>query len=218
MIKGNAEVCYVIEWLDGDGQSLQTISVCEDGRGVIYDGRHLEIVGDTIINTRYLDEILDDFQDRTLYRIPPRLLSCLFGAATSDEFFHTSLSLYDTCEDFRNKAYRDDGGGVLLFLTEEQEVAWLVENATDIAAFDAMAGVEVAEDFSRITVTRPQEEMYEFLLENFNLYTPFDMVVRQIILGKDPNIVTAEIVLIDEGSGEVIYSAKWPDEAIHLEQ
>lgn len=208
---------YVIEWFDEGNRSLQKISICENGEGIVYNNRYFKISGNYWLDINYFDKIFDDFQGRTLYRIPPKLLLCLFGAETPEEFWSIEYPLYNTCEDFRNKAYFDEENNVLLLLTEEQKLAWLLDYDSNIEEFDAMDGVEVAEDYSQITITKPKSEMYEFIWENFNLYTPFDMVVRQIVIGKDPNTITAKIVLIDEDSGEIIYSANWPEEKIKFE-
>jgi hypothetical protein len=127
------------------------------------------------------------------------------------------MPLYDTCEDFRDKAYLDDENNVVLLLTEEQKLAWLLDIDTDIEDFDAIEGVEIVEDYSKVTITKPKSEMYEFIWNNYNLYTSIDMVVRQIILGEDPDTIVAEIVLIDEDTQEIIYSVKWPEEEIKFE-
>ena len=209
-------VVYTVEWLGENDKSLKKLSLCVNGNGIIYNDCYYKVIGDYALDIEYFERIFDDLSNRTIYRLPERLVRCLFGT-TPEDFWGKYIPLYDACEDFRDKAYLDDENNVVLLLTEEQKLAWLLDLDTDIEDFDAIDGVEIAEDFSKVTITRPKSQMYEFIWNNYNLYTSFDMVVRQIILGKDPNTIVAEIVLIDEDTKEIIYSAKWPEEEIKFE-
>ena len=209
-------VVYTVEWLDENDESLKKLSLCENGKGIIYNDCYYKVIGDYALDIEYFERIFDNLSNRTIYRLPERLVRCLFGT-TPEEFWDKYIPLYDTCEDFRDKAYLDDENNVVLLLTEEQKLAWLLDLDTDIEDFEAIEGVEIAEDYSKVTITKPKSEIYEFVWNNYNLYTSFDMVVRQIILGKDPDTIVAEIVLIDEDTKEIIYSAKWPDEEIKFE-
>ena len=208
---------YTVEWLDENGKSLKTISVCENGEGIIYNNRYYHPTEEKQLDMGYFDRVFDDLDGRTLYRIPQRLFKGLFYSLTTKEFFAQDLFLYDTCEDFRNKSYADDENNIVLLLTEAQKAAWLAKYNADLDNFEGLDGVEIANDYSKMTITKPKPQLKEFLDTYYDPNMPFDMVIRQIVSGKDIGNIAAEIVLIDEITGDIVYSVKWPDQEIKFE-
>ena len=150
--KTDDSVAYIIEWFSESNESLKKLSLCESANGVIYNDKHYQTIGEYDLYIDYFERIFDYLNGRSMYRIPPKLLSCLFACETSEEFWEIDMPFYDTCENFRDKANIDSDNNVVLFLTDEQKMAWLIDNDTDtdIEQFDAMDGVEISDDYSRL--------------------------------------------------------------------
>ena len=202
---------YTLSWLDENDATVKEITLYKDGTGIVCNGTQYAIKGEYFLDISYFDLIFENFSDRSIYRLPLFLVKCLFGAETLEAFWDVELPFYTEENDLRTKAYLD-GDALLLFLTEEQKESLLAHFDSGLDEFSAQSGVTLSSDYSELSIVKPSEEVDEFLFDNFPLYAPHEMVLKQIFAGKNGADVSAKILVTDEQSGEVLYSSNWPHE------
>lgn len=209
----NVSSCYTIKWFDEKDTVLRTISLYSDGTGAFFEGKQYEIDGDLYLDIPYFNLIFENFSNRTLYRLPLSLVRSLFDVTSLEGFWEKELPFYKDCEDFREQAYLESDV-LLLFLTDKQKAAWLQYFDSGIDDFAKQEGVTLAKDYSKITIIKPTSEDDEFLYDKLPILAPHEMVLRQILSGKDASVLSAEVEIIAEKGNEVLYSAKWPYEEL----
>ena len=151
---------------------------------------------------------------RTTYELSPRMTEALFGK-TPEEFFDTFYDCYNYCEDFRDRAEIKDGN-LVLHLTKWQERARLVHNNYEYKMFEKIDGVEIADDYTALTISGTETEIRKILWEEIPIYLVNDMGDRQLFSGKDPETISVTVTLFNEETKEIMYTASWPDEAIYI--
>jgi hypothetical protein len=204
---------YTLEWFGSDDEAFKKISLFADGTGIVMDGVQYAIKGKLYLDIPYFDLIFQNFNQRTLYRLPLFLVKCLFETNSLEGFWEKEMPFYKDVEDFRKNAYLD-GDAVMLFLTKAQEDAWLAHFNGGVEDFGKLDGVTLSKDYARIVIEKPKSDLEPFLFEKLPVLAPHEMVLRQILAGKDPQSIAATVVIVEEGGDTVLYSASWPHEEI----
>lgn len=132
-----------------------------------------------------------------------------------EEFFDTFYENYNYCEDFRDRAEIKDGK-LVLHLTKWQEVTRRFHNNYEYKMFEKIDGVEIADDYTALTISGTETEIGRIIFEEMPLYLVFDMGNRQLFSGKDPETISVTVTLFNEETKEIMYTASWPDEEIHI--
>lgn len=153
--------------------------------------------------------------ERTTYVISPKMSRALFGS-TPEKFFNVYYSWYDSCEDYRKYATIDKKGNLVLSLTKEQENAMLEYEDANLEYADNLPGVEIADDYTSITITGDKPHIEKILFEELSVLFSNDMSNRQLFSGKDPSTISVTVTIIEESTNKVLYKAVWPNEPIKL--
>lgn len=132
-----------------------------------------------------------------------------------EEFFDTFYENYNYCEDFRDRAEIKDGN-LVLHLTKWQEVTRRFHNNYEYKMFEKIDGVEIADDYTALTISGTETEIGRIIFEEMPLYLVFDMGNRQLFSGKDPETISVTVTLFNEETKETMYTASWPDEEIRF--
>ncbi len=138
-----------------------------------------------------------------------------FFGKNPDGFFDTFYDYYNYCEDFRDNAEIKDGN-LILNLTKWQERCKLLYSDYELKKFEKIDGVEIDDDYTELTIKGTETRLREIVWEEMPLYIVNDMANRQLFSGKEPETIKVTLTLIDKETEDIIYTATWPDEVIHI--
>ena len=156
-----------------------------------------------------------EFQFNT-YEFSPKTSLAFFGVKP-ESFFDVYYDYYDSCEDFRNHAQINEKGNLVLRLTKKQEEVFLQYYDSQLDDFKQVQGVNISNDYTLISIKGNREEVAEIIANKMSFYTVFDLANRQLIINKtDPDKIVVEVKVIDENTGNCVYNAVWPQEAINF--
>lgn len=156
------------------------------------------------------------FAKRNTYVLSPEMCR-LFYSTTPEDFFEDFNPLWgDSCEDFKKHARVDKDGNLVLRLTEEQENAHIQAWNSNLEEFKKVSGVEIADDYSYVTITGNKEEIKHILQNHLHFFFLKEMPLRQLYNGKKPETITLTFSLIESSTGKTVYTATWPQETITI--
>lgn len=201
-MKIEVPIDYKLKITYNDIGELVSVSVPEDADDYTDITSKTDLYGDTSTE-----------QSRTEYILPPNISLALFGR-TPENYFETYYSYYDWLGDFRDHAEIDKDGNLVLRLTEDQKEGLLRFYGDSVSGAKKM-GIEISEDYTIVTFNFNEDEMQE-KLENFPILMFNDMAIRQLFSDKDPATIKIECIVKDKETGNILYNASWPQEAISL--
>lgn len=153
---------------------------------------------------------------RTTFVIPSDMFLPLFGCEP-EEFFSAPADWNGACEDFRNYASIDQDGNIVLRLTDDQILTDLAMSYSDLEGLNELEEVEISDDYTSITITGNKEEVLNVFENEFGIWTVFDMANYQLYGGRDAGTIFVTFTIVDENSGQIVYTATWPDEEIVID-
>ena len=177
----------------------------------------LLVIGGYSIYQNFSENVEDPLETtempgRTKYVIPPDKTVLLFGVE-ADEFREDYFSTYENVEDPHTYLQRDVDGNLIIYLSEEQKNAYLQFGAGSVETAREL-GVIVSEDYTQIKIVCYAEEMKNYAYKK-PLLLEHNLVRRQFIAGKDPKLITVEVIIQDKATDEVIYQATMPPDTIY---
>lgn len=155
-------------------------------------------------------------EERMTYVLTPQMVSAFFGCELED-FFNEPIDCDGACEDFRNHASIDQDGNLVLRLTLDQILADLAMSYSDLEGLNELEEVEISDDYTSITITGNKEEVFNVFENEFGIWTVFDMSHRQLYFGSNLDKISVTFTIVDENSGQIVYTATWPDEEIVID-
>ena len=155
---------------------------------------------------------LDGNPSRDAFILPTYYCEMLFGVSPT-EFFDAYLSMYQKTGDFRNGAYIDDDGNLVLNLTEKQQQTWrnlLVNDVYGVETVRNSPYISVSEDYTTLDVLCFKERVFtDFICAAYSLIPLF---VNQLLDGKAAESISVKFSLKDGITEEIVDSVTWPQE------
>ncbi len=152
---------------------------------------------------------------RTTYVLSPKICLALFGCEPNN-FANWELDIYSTTEDFREKAFVDGEGNLVLSLNTAQKKAFRNKNwGIGVDVLRKSENMEITEDCTQITIYGYKETLFTDL-SNF-VVGASSLGVEQLLNGRDPSTIAVKIIVKDGVTGETVYSVVWPDEEFVFE-
>ncbi len=146
----------------------------------------------------------------TEYRMSSDTCVLSFGRP-ADEFFSRPYD-FSWTEDFRTYSRLEDNGDLLLRLNEQQKNDWW-NHYNEAIQLVKDRGVEVASDYTKVTLRGYKETIASMMMPVIFAMRGFH--VRQVLNGTEADEVQIEVVVIDAGTDDVVYSVVQPQEPLH---
>lgn len=152
------------------------------------------------------------FLTHTFYVIPANICEALFSCSPN-EFYSTSQK-FSWTEDFCVYSQVDKNGNLILILNENQKSEWRQYHA-DFFGHIKNRNIEISPDYSCVTVS----SYYETALADVNcaILNMQGFAANQLLDGVAPADIGVKFILTDAGTQEILYTATWPSEAIHID-
>lgn len=148
---------------------------------------------------------------RTTYVLPPEISLAIFGCEPS-EFAYWELDIYSSTEDFREKAFVDVEGNLVLRLNEQQKEAFRNKNwGISVDYLRKSENIQIAKDYTQVTILGYKETIVEDLTNIAFGYSSF--LIEQLLTGKEPSTISVEFIIKDGVTGKTVYSVVAPGEA-----
>ena len=146
----------------------------------------------------------------TEYRMSSDTCVLLFGRP-ADEFFSRPYD-FSWTEDFRTYSRLEDNGDLMLRLNDQQKNDWWERHGKEINQANDV-GVEISSNYTKITLRGYKETMGT--LVHAAIVSLRGLHVRQVLNGTQPGQTKVEIVVIDAGTDDIVYSVVDPQEKLH---